>query len=302
MAGQKARAASSRAKSGGTTTRNGSGSNGSGGTRSVGARSGGARSADARSGGARSADARSGGARSADARSGGAGSGGAGSGSQGQGNRSQANRSQANRGQSNRSQSNRRPDGRRPGGRPGQGRPAGPQRAAAAGLAEDSVVDAADERFRVPAWLQWTSLALSLAGLGVSIYLTIAHYTSTSILDCSSNGLVDCAKVTTSSQSMVFGVFPVAVLGLAFYVFMTAVNSPWGWRLRVPLVWWARIGSAVVGIGFVLYLIYAEIIQIGNICLWCTSVHVITFLLFALLVFAASIGTTSAIATTKPAR
>jgi uncharacterized membrane protein len=261
MASQKARAASSRAKSGGTTTRNGSGSTGSGGTRS-----------------------------------GSTGSGGTRSGSQGQG-----NRNQASRGQSNRSQSNRGPDGRGPGGRPGQGRPAGPQRGAATGLAEDSVVDAAGERFRVPAWLQWTSLALSLAGLGVSIYLTIAHYTSTSILDCSSNGLVDCAKVTTSSQSMVFGVFPVAVLGLAFYVFMTAANSPWGWRLRFPLVWWARIGSAVVGIGFVLYLIYAEIIQIGNICLWCTSVHVITFLLFALLVFAASIGTTTSLIT-KPAR
>ena len=51
------------------------------------------------------------------------------------------------------------------------------------------------------------------------------------------------------------------------------------------------LGSAVVGIGFVLYLIYVEVIQIGNICLWCTSVHVITFLLFALLVFAASMGT-----------
>jgi uncharacterized membrane protein len=272
MAGQKARAASSRAKSGGTTTRNGSGSNSSAGARSAGARSGGA------------------------------GSGGQGQGNRNQANRGQANRGQANRGQANRGQSNRGPDGRGPGGRPGQVRPTRPQRGAATGLAEDSVVDAADERFRVPAWLQWTSLALSLAGLGVSIYLTIAHYTSTSILDCSSNGLVDCAKVTTSSQSMVFGVLPVAVLGLAFYVFMTAANSPWGWRLRIPLVWWTRIGSAVVGIGFVLYLIYAEIIQIGNICLWCTSVHVITFLLFALLVFAASIGTTSALATTKPAR
>jgi uncharacterized membrane protein len=190
-----------------------------------------------------------------------------------------------------RGQGNRGPDGRGPGGRAGQRRPAGPSRQAAAEAAV--AVKAADDNYTVPAWVQWTSLVLSLAGLGVSIYLTIAHYTSTSILACSAKGFVDCAKVTTSSQSMVFGVFPVAVLGLAFYVFMVAVNSPWGWRLRVPLVWWARIGSVVVGIGFVLYLVYAEIIQIGNICLWCTSVHVITFLLFALLVFAASIRTTT---------
>jgi uncharacterized membrane protein len=224
MAGQKARAASGRAKSGGTATRSGSGNSGRNGNRA-------AQATGARAG------------------------------------------------------KNGRPGGGQNGGRaPGpQGRPQ-PAESAPAKAVE------ADGRFSAPAWVRWTSLALSLAGLGVSIYLTIAHYTSTSILACSSKGYVDCAKVTTSAQSVVFGVFPVAVLGLAFYVFMTAANSPWGWRMRVPLVWWARIGSAVVGIGFVLYLLYAEIIQIGNICLWCTSVHVITFLLFVLLVFTATLS------------
>jgi uncharacterized membrane protein len=42
----------------------------------------------------------------------------------------------------------------------------------------------------------------------------------------------------------------------------------------------------VAGIGFVLYLLYAELFIIGNICLYCTSVHVITFFLFALTMFA----------------
>jgi uncharacterized membrane protein len=32
----------------------------------------------------------------------------------------------------------------------------------------------------------------------------------------------------------------------------------------------------------VLYLVYAELFQIGAICLYCTSVHIITFLIFAL--------------------
>jgi len=227
MAGQKARAASGRAKSGGTATRSGSGGS-------------------ARSGG-----------RSAQA-------------------------TPVRNGRNG-----------RPGG--GQNAAGGPGRASGprdrtAQVAESPAASQADDRFTAPAWVRWTALALSLAGLGVSIYLTIAHYTSTTILACSNKGYVDCAKVTTSAQSMVFGVLPVAVLGLAFYVFMTAVNTPWGWRLRIPQVWWARIGSAVVGIGFVLYLLYAEIIQIGNICLWCTSVHVITFLLFVLLVFTATLS------------
>ena len=44
----------------------------------------------------------------------------------------------------------------------------------------------------------------------------------------------------------------------------------------------------MVGIGFVLYLVYAELFTIGSICLYCTSVHVITFLLFVLTAFAAA--------------
>jgi uncharacterized membrane protein len=242
MSGQKARAASGRAKNGGTTTRRGSGGSG---------RSSRTTPATPVRGG---------------------------------------KNGQANAGQNaGRGQDNRGPDGRGPGGRPGPGRAAGPQ-GRAAQVAESPAVKPADERFTVPAWARWTSLVLSLAGLGMSIYLTIAHYTSTSILACSNKGYVDCAKVTTSAQSMVFGVLPVAVLGLAFYVFMAAVNSPWGWRMRIPLVWWTRLASVVVGMGFVLYLIYAEIIQIGNICLLCTTVHVITFLLFVLLVFTATLS------------
>ena len=148
--------------------------------------------------------------------------------------------------------------------------------------------------------LKFTTWLLALFGFGVSIYLTITHYDTHITIACSDNGLVNCEKVTTSSQSMVFGIFPVAVLGLAFYTFMVAINSPLGWRFSQPLVRWARLGSVIVGMGFVLYLIYAEVIQIGNICLWCTSVHVVTFLMFALLIYdATSWGLNS---TAAPAR
>ena len=145
----------------------------------------------------------------------------------------------------------------------------------------------------VLAWARTNPLVLatwmlSLFGLGVSIYLTIAHYNSSVTLVCSDKGYVNCAKVTSSSQSMVFGIFPVAVLGLAFYVFMAVINSPLGWRWNRREVKWSRLASVIVGMGFVLYLIYAEVIQIGNLCLWCTSVHIATFLLFVLLVYEAT--------------
>ena len=133
--------------------------------------------------------------------------------------------------------------------------------------------------------LPLATFILALYGLGASIYLTIAHYDTSVTLACSDKGLINCQAVTTSAESVVFGIFPVAVLGLAFYVFMVAVNSPWGWRLNWPAVRWARLGSVIIGMFFVLYLIYAEIDEIHAICLWCTSVHVATFLIFALLVF-----------------
>ena len=178
-------------------------------------------------------------------------------------------------------------DTTRPGqARPGQGRPRTP-----AGPASDAVSSAvAPGTLRAPTWLQIATLVLSLGGLGDSVYLTIAHFTSTSILACPDKGTINCALVTTSPESILFGVFPVAVLGLAFYVFMVAVNTPWAWRAQLPAIRWARLGSVIVGIVFVLYLVYTEVITLGNICLFCTYVHVITLLLFGLIVFSATAG------------
>ena len=148
------------------------------------------------------------------------------------------------------------------------------------------VGDEVAERGPAP-WLQITTLVLALAGLGVSIYLTIAHFTESSLAGCSESGLVNCTKVTTSPESYVFGI-PVAVLGLAFFVFAVAIMSPWAWQSARREIHLARLASMVVGIGFVLYLIYAELFTIGSICLYCTSVHAITFVLFVLTAFAAA--------------
>jgi uncharacterized membrane protein len=158
--------------------------------------------------------------------------------------------------------------------------------AAARGPRTIEVRDEPAERGPAP-WLQIATFVLALAGLGVSIYLTIAHFTESALAGCSESGLVNCTKVTTSPESYVFGI-PVAVLGLAFFVFAVAIMSPWAWRASRREIHLARIASLVVGIGFVLYLVYAELFTIGSICLYCTSVHVITFLLFALTAFAAA--------------
>jgi uncharacterized membrane protein len=140
-----------------------------------------------------------------------------------------------------------------------------------------------------PLWFQLTTFALALIGLGISIYETVVHFTGNHLAFCSGKGTFNCTAVITSSQSMVFGVIPVAVLGLAFYVFAVPVMSPWGWRLRRREVGLLRIGSLIVGVGFVLYLVYAEVYQIRYICEYCTGVHVVTFLLFCFTVVAAAL-------------
>lgn len=134
----------------------------------------------------------------------------------------------------------------------------------------------------VPRWAVITTFALSLAGLALSIYLTIAHYEGKQLLACSTSGLVNCGVVTTSAQSHLFGV-PVADLGLINYMIMVTLNSPWGWRLSSYWVHVARFVLAAVAMVFVLWLVYAEFIFINHICEYCTGVHIVTFALLIVL-------------------
>ncbi len=139
-----------------------------------------------------------------------------------------------------------------------------------------------DQLYATPArWRVALSLVLSLIGLGISVYLTVDHFAKIPLV-CSDTGVINCEKVTTSAQSYFLGI-PVAVLGLAFYTAMTVINLPMLWHAADRRIHMVRLAMATVGILFALYLVSAELLIIGNICLWCTSVHVITFFLFVLI-------------------
>ena len=66
-------------------------------------------------------------------------------------------------------------------------------------------------------------------------------------LVCSDTGAINCTKVTTSPQSVIFGI-PVAVLGLAYFVPMIALCLPvvaslyvfgsGAWLLPDNAAWW----------------------------------------------------------------
>jgi uncharacterized membrane protein len=139
-----------------------------------------------------------------------------------------------------------------------------------------------------PVWARASSLALSLAGLAVSAYLTVEHYSSSTTLACPETGVVNCVKVTTSSYSTMLGV-PVALLGLLFFAAMTVLCAPVAWRASRPWVGRARLAGSAAGVAMVFYLVWAELFRIDAICLWCTVVHAISIALFAVLALAAAL-------------
>ena len=132
-------------------------------------------------------------------------------------------------------------------------------------------------------WVRVAAPLLCLAGLGVSAYLTIAHYNARVILACPETGIVNCAKVTESPQSAILGV-PVALLGLLYFVAIVPLHLPAAWRSESGLVRRARVAAAVAGILMVLYLIYTELFTLDALCLWCTAVHLLVVGLFLLAV------------------
>jgi uncharacterized membrane protein len=136
----------------------------------------------------------------------------------------------------------------------------------------------------IPVWLAPLSLTWCVLGLAVAAYLTYEHYTGSTTLACPASGAVDCAKVTSSAWSSILGI-PVAPLGLVFFAVMFVLCLPGLLRRRSVALDAARLGFCGIGLLTALYLLWAELFQIHAICLWCTGVHVLTFLLFVTLLF-----------------
>lgn len=140
-------------------------------------------------------------------------------------------------------------------------------------------MDQAETAERVVRWPSVVSGVLCLAGIAVAAYLTYAHYTTAKVLACSDKGLINCAKVTTSSYSKVLGI-PVADIGLGYFIATAAICSPWAWRSSNRLLCGSRVLAALCGVASVIWLVYVELFRLDAVCLYCTLVHAITVLLF----------------------
>ncbi|MFC4908001.1 vitamin K epoxide reductase family protein [Actinomadura gamaensis] len=140
--------------------------------------------------------------------------------------------------------------------------------------------DAAPARSGGGRWFPALAWPLTLAGLAISIYLTYTHYHEKALI-CSANATVDCHAVTTSKYSKLVGI-PLPLLGLLFFVGFAVLITPWALNSSSPLFRWSRLGSAALGVVFIVYLVTVELAVLEKICLWCTGVHIITILLFIL--------------------
>src|SRR5271165_1069657 len=114
---------------------------------------------------------------------------------------------------------------------------------------------------------QLALLLLGLLGMADAIYLTLAHYDDKITLVCSDSGLVNCARVITSQYSYVPGTsLPISLPGLGWCLVIVALallglflGTERLWLRATQFVW------AALGLLTVFYLLYAEIVKLGNI-------------------------------------
>jgi uncharacterized membrane protein len=108
-------------------------------------------------------------------------------------------------------------------------------------------------------------LAAAVAGVAVSIYLTVVHAHSSALV-CSTSGVVDCERVLSSAYGTILGTpIPTAAAGILWF----AVSG----GLALLGMRTAQLAWAALGLLAVLFLLYVEIDVVGAICAWCTVAH-----------------------------
>ena len=67
--------------------------------------------------------------------------------------------------------------------------------------------------------------ALNAVGFGLSVYLTVEHFSATPSYLCPSNSVLNCLKVTESSYSEFLGI-PVAIAGVVYFLVSVPLHLP----------------------------------------------------------------------------
>ncbi len=126
---------------------------------------------------------------------------------------------------------------------------------------------------RIKADSRLVIILLCIAGLSVSLYLVLEAFFSSIPLYCPSGGLFNCGAVTSSSYSRIFGI-PVALMGFLWFAVILALAAarPASIGLILLPIWG-------VGMVFVGYLVYIELLVLHAVCVYCTAAHILGALL-----------------------
>jgi len=119
--------------------------------------------------------------------------------------------------------------------------------------------------------------ALALAGIFISIYLTLYKLGVVGELSCS---IGSCETVNTSRWSVFLGL-PVAAWGLLFYldVFGVALLGTMPRWENEPVISIILVAEAAIGVLFSAWLTYLELAVINAICIWCVTSAVIVVII-----------------------
>src|SRR5260370_4819591 len=128
--------------------------------------------------------------------------------------------------------------------------------------------------------MRWQALALAagLAGLGISIYLTVVHYSAIPVA-CPATAQVNCEQVLASPYGVIAGsAIPTSAAGIVWFALsalLAAGRVAGRVELARPQLVWSALGLVTV-----LTLFYIEIVELGAICIWCTTAHALVLLIF----------------------
>ena len=149
---------------------------------------------------------------------------------------------------------------------------------------------AADKKVHGNKWSAWLVIIISLAGIGICLYLYSLHVDllkgeiKSGLLCGTANNEFGCHSVATSSHSSIFGL-PLAAWGAIFYstLALLGIGAIIFWRdCGQAFFRWALI-LAILGFAFDLYLAYTMIFEIGAICWPCTATYGINLVIIIIL-------------------
>ena len=142
----------------------------------------------------------------------------------------------------------------------------------------------------IPRWrtLCWSAAAaLSLVGLALATYLSVAYLSGTD-LACGVDG--GCGAVTSSEYSRFMGI-PVALLGVAGYaILLLGSLAALGLGQPPAMLRWGVACVACLGFAFSAYLTATQAFLIGSYCVYCLTSAALMTALMALTVAAAARG------------